>query len=320
MTASTQSLPHVPSRPSNGKHSLRGTSRKRTLHDQIISTFNSIRFALLEPVLLRLARASRASEYAAKEKEPLISVVIPTFNRAQILLERGVPTVLSQTHQNLELIIIGNTCTDDTAERLSRIHDPRLTFYNLPPRKLRHPDDPETRWLVGGLEPTNEGIRRARGQWVAWLGDDDLWTPNHLEKLLLAAQGGDFEFVSAQYEEERFGEKKIVDGERANSGYHTRRPSPANDDSPRIGGIQTWLFRSYLRFFKLNIHCWRKSWNRPVDADVYLRMYNAGVRMGYLDEIVAFVLPRPGEETIGLDAYLIAGRESPTLPKVVPGC
>jgi hypothetical protein len=58
-----------------------------------------------------------------------------------------------------------------------------------------------------------------------------------------------------------------------------------------------------LRFFKYNVNCWRKSWNRTNDTDLPIRMYRAGVRMGFLDEVLAYVLPRPGEETIGLDAY-----------------
>lgn len=280
-----------------------GAVRKRSLQDRLLSVANTLRFGMTEPIKLRLARARHEQAYAHRQDSPLVTVVLPTYNRSRILLERGVPTVLSQTHQNLELVIVGNTCTDDTSERLSRIDDPRLSFCNLPPRGPRFPHDPETRWVMAGFEPTSEGLARARGQWIAWLGDDDLWTPDHIESLLHFAQQGQYEFVSAQYVEERFGERKVVHGERAASPYHTRRPAEPDDDSPRIGGIQTCLYRSYLRLFKQNIHCWRKSWNRPWDVDLYLRMYHAGVRMGYLDRVVAYVLPRPGESTIGLDAY-----------------
>lgn len=277
--------------------------RRRTMTDRVISAASQSRFALIEPVRLRAARFRHEGEYASRDETPLITVMLPTFNRAAILLDRGVPTVLSQTYKNLELLIVGNTCTDDTAMQLSRISDPRLRFHNLPPRRLRHPDDAETKWLVGAADANNWALANARGKWVAWIGDDDIWTADHLEVLLRFAQDSDYEFVSGQNVEERYGERRVIDGARMRGSYHTRKPAAPNDTSPKIGGIPTWLYRSYLRFFRHNVQCWRKSWNRPVDTDLYLRMYQAGVRMGFLEQVLFYQLPRPGDETVGLDAY-----------------
>ena len=81
------------------------------------------------------------------------------------------------------------------------------------------------------------------------------------------------------------------------------------DVTPRIGGTQTWLYRSYLSFFKYNINCWRKSWNRVNDTDLQDRMFYAGVRMGLCDQVVAYVLPRLGEVTVGLEAYRLTEQE-----------
>jgi hypothetical protein len=128
----------------------------------------------------------------------------------------------------------------------------------------------------------------AQGKWIARIDDDDIWTSDHIEALLTFAQKGKYEFVSAVYKTERHGQKMIID---------------AKGDTPRIGGTQTWLYRSYLRFFKYNINCWRKSWNRVNDIDLQVRMHQAGVRMGFLNKVVAAVLPRPGEVTVGLEAY-----------------
>ena len=283
--------------------------RKRTLSDKVISNLNSLRYAVTEPLKLRKERAQYGHLYGDIDEKPLVSVYINTLNRAQILIERAVPSVLSQTYQNLELLVVGNHCTDNTEELLSKIDDPRLRFCNLPSRKRRHPDDIEIYWLLGGSAAANKGLDMLKGKWIAWLGDDDVWAPDYIEKLLHFAQKEKYEFVSAQYIEKRFGKEKVVDGERANGPYHTRKPADPNDDSPKIGGIQTWLYRSYLRFFKFNQNCWRKGWNRPVDVDLYLRMYHAGVNMGYLEEVVAYVLPRPGEETVGLDAYKLTEKE-----------
>ena len=81
------------------------------------------------------------------------------------------------------------------------------------------------------------------------------------------------------------------------------------DEEPRIGGVQAWLYRSYMRFFRCNVNCYRKSWNRVWDADLQDRVYRAGARMGFPDQVVAYVLPRPGETTVGLEAYRLTADE-----------
>ena len=226
--------------------------------------------------------------YGPSDREPLVSVYIPTYNRAGLLLERAVPSVLSQTYRNLELIVVGDHCTDDTAERLTAVTDRRLRFVNLPARRRRYPDDVEIHWLAGPVVAANKGLDLVTGRWIARIDDDDMWTPHHIETLLTFALSGRYEFVSACYATERHGQPVVVD---------------VRDERPRIGGTQTWLYRSYLRFFRYNIHCWRKSWNRVNDTDLQDRMHTAGVRMGFLEEVVAYVFPRPGETTVGLEAY-----------------
>jgi len=270
--------------------------------DRSISGFNSIRFKIIEPLDLAISRIRYGNAYN-NEKEPLVSVRINTFNRGKILVERAVPSVLSQTYKNLELVIVGNHCTDNTEELLSKITDSRLRFYNLPFRKFKHPDEIEIHWMIGGAYAANKNLDMIRGKWTCWLGDDDVWAPDYIETLLKFAQDGNYEFVSAQSVEERFGQRAIVDGIRTEDPYFTRRPLKQNDNSPKVGGILTWLHRSYLKSFKFNVNSWRKSWNRPVDADLALRFYHTGVRMGFLPKVVASILPRLGEETIGLDAY-----------------
>jgi glycosyltransferase involved in cell wall biosynthesis len=279
------------------------TDRRRSLEDRLVSCFNSCRFAVTERILLRVARRRYAHLYTDADEQPLVSVCVPTYNRGPVLIERAVTSVLSQTHKNLELIVVGDHCTDNTAVLLSQIDDPRLRFYNLPRRIRDYPQTVENRWFVGGAVPANKALELARGKWIARVDDDDIWTPDHLKALLHFAQGGNYEFVSAQYVEERLGKRAVIDGVRANDPYYTRRAAKREDHSPKIGGVSTWLYRSYLRFLKYNVDCWRKSWNRVWDADLSVRIFQAGVRMGFLERAVSYVLPRPGETTVGLDAY-----------------
>lgn len=283
--------------------------RKRTLEDRIITTTNELRFAVTEPILLRIARSRYEKLYSDSQQTPLVSVCVPTYNRGQLLIERAVTSVLSQTYTNIELIVVGDHCTDNTVELISKIKDPRLRFYNLPSRKRNYQLTVENHWFVGGAVPANKAMEMARGQWLARVDDDDTWSPDHIEVLLRFAQQNQHEFVSGLFVEERFGEQKVVDGVRATDPYYTRGKKYPADDSPKIGGVSTWLCRSYLRFMKYNVECWRKSWNRVWDVDLSQRIYKAGVRMGFLDQVVAYVLPRPGESTIGLEAYKLTEQE-----------
>ena len=60
---------------------------------------------------------------------------------------------------------------------------------------------------------------------------------------------------------------------------------------------------------KYNENCWRKKWNRVWDIDLALRIYSSGARMGFLDKTLAYVLPRPGEKSVGLEAYKLTEQE-----------
>lgn len=268
--------------------------RQRTIEDMLISNFNSFKFSITEPIKLALVRSNNERFYENLEEKPFISAYVPTYNRSELLVERAVKSVLAQTYKNFELIIIGDHCTDSTEELVSQIDDPRIRFYNLPKRERRYPDDPEVHWLAGPVVAANKALDLVRGKWIARIDDDDIWTQDHLHVLLDFAKKGNYEFVSAAYIEERNGKRTVINEE---------------GKYPRIGGTQTWLYRSYLRFFRYNIDCWRKSWNRVNDTDLQDRMFRAGVRMGFLNKVVTYVLPRPGEVTVGLEAYKKGGKK-----------
>ena len=83
------------------------------------------------------------------------------------------------------------------------------------------------------------------------------------------------EFVSSSY-------KTIVDG--------TETLKDFSQEIPPIGGVQTWLYRSYLKFFKANINCWRKNINRVNDLDLQDRMFKAE-KMAYLKKSTCIIKP-----------------------------
>lgn len=94
--------------------------------------------------------------------KPRVSIIIPTYNRARLLL-LAVESALSQSWTDFELLILDDASTDDTAERVSeRVKDPRVRF-------IRYPRN------VGITASRNYGLLIARGDYVAMLDSDDVW-------------------------------------------------------------------------------------------------------------------------------------------------
>ena len=99
---------------------------------------------------------------------PRVSVVIPTYNRAQ-LVTRAIDSVLQQTFDDFELIVVDDGSPDETADIVRRYQDSRIRLLRL----VRN---------QGVSRARNAGISNARGEWVAFLDCDDEWLPEKLER------------------------------------------------------------------------------------------------------------------------------------------
>lgn len=138
-----------------------------------------------------------------------VSVVIPTHNRLE-LLKRAVTSALAQTVPDLEVIVVDDGSSDGTAAWLAEQQEPRLRF-------LRH-DTPRR-----APAARNAGTRLARGEWIAYLDDDDVWYPNKLERQLQLADGAVGVICSYRYAGS--GRPKVTSGRRL-SVKHLRKGSP----------------------------------------------------------------------------------------------
>ncbi|MES2971089.1 MAG: glycosyltransferase family 2 protein [Patescibacteria group bacterium] len=101
--------------------------------------------------------------------EPLISVILPTYNRAHTI-SKAVQSVLEQTYQKWELIIVDDGSTDNTKEIVGSINDSRIHYYykaNGGPSKAR-----------------NYGISKSKGKWIIYLDSDDLLLPKCAETMI----------------------------------------------------------------------------------------------------------------------------------------
>ena len=127
----------------------------------------------------------RSSEYRSsfRKVDPLVSVCVGTYNRADLLTQRCLPSILGQTYSNLEVIVIGDACTDETPQRVASIEDDRIRFENLPVRG-DYPAEPELRWMVAGTATVNRALALAAGDFITHLDDDDEYVPARIESLL----------------------------------------------------------------------------------------------------------------------------------------
>jgi glycosyltransferase involved in cell wall biosynthesis len=115
---------------------------------------------------------------------PLVSVIIPTYNRETLIL-RAIDSVLRQTYRDFEIIVVDDNSTDATQQVLSSISDPRL-------RVLRHSTN------CGPPAARNTGINAARGEYLAFLDSDDEWLEQKLEVQLTAMRQNDAHFCYCQ--------------------------------------------------------------------------------------------------------------------------
>ncbi|MFO7573290.1 MAG: glycosyltransferase family 2 protein [Gaiellaceae bacterium] len=115
---------------------------------------------------------------------PEVSVVIPTRDRWELLSRTALRSALGQEDVEHEVIVVDDGSSDGTAERLAELDEPRL-------RVVRHEQG------KGVAQARNAGIAAARGEWVAFLDDDDLWSPRKLRLQIDAAQAASAVFVFA---------------------------------------------------------------------------------------------------------------------------
>lgn len=161
-------------------------------------------------------------------EEKLISVVIPTYNRKE-KLPACIKSVLSQTYENIEVLVVDDASTDGTEELFSQISDPRLHY-------LRYKEN------KGACHARNYGARRAKGTILAFQDSDDIWQEEKLERQFkeLMASGADMCFC---------GMKRIA--ENGNEFYfpvHPFHPEHPLEDflAENRASTQTMLMHRYV--------------------------------------------------------------------------
>ena len=127
---------------------------------------------------------------------PLVSIVIPTYNHAP-MLQRALATVMEQTYQNWNAIVVNNFSTDNTLEVVAKFNDPRIQCVNF-----------RNNGVIGASR--NEGIKLATGEYVAFLDSDDTWFPTKVEKSVSSLENGSDLVCHAEYWIDESGKSRLV--------------------------------------------------------------------------------------------------------------
>jgi glycosyltransferase involved in cell wall biosynthesis len=192
--------------------------------------------------------------------DPLVSVVMATYN-ASHLLRYSLASVLRSDLADLEVLVVGDHCTDDTPAVVAGFADPRVRFLDLE----RNSGQQAT--------PNNVGIAAARGEYLAFLNQDDLYLPDHLGRSLarIRKSGADIlcwsHPVIPSEQRERIAKGEIVarldgvepDGRYSPQTFHVasawflRRRAALEvgpwklERSLWVSPSQEWLFRAWRR-------------------------------------------------------------------------
>jgi glycosyltransferase involved in cell wall biosynthesis len=215
--------------------------------------------------LARLALAARVRPRLGDDV-PLVSIVIATYNWSSVL-RCAITSALRQTYPRLEVIVVGDGCTDDSAATVASFADERVRWHNLPTNSGHQ------------SAPNNTGTKLARGEYIAYHGHDDLWHPTHLAIVTqpLIAGTADLSYTVTEV----LG--PLEGGYRALKGL-----SRTGEYSP-----DTWIPPSALvhrRDLAEEIGGWRdyRAIERPPDIDFVERAFKHGKRIAPIKALTVF--------------------------------
>jgi lipopolysaccharide/colanic/teichoic acid biosynthesis glycosyltransferase/glycosyltransferase involved in cell wall biosynthesis len=135
----------------------------------------------------KLAKEILANSSGYHGQNGLVSIIMPSYNTASYIKD-SIKSVLNQTYDNWELIIVDDCSSDNTDEVLAEIDDPRIRVY-------------KNEVNSGAAISRNRALKEAKGQWIAFLDSDDIWMPEKLEKQIAFMTDNGYHFSYTDYVE-----------------------------------------------------------------------------------------------------------------------
>ena len=120
-------------------------------------------------------------------KKGLVSIITPTYNCGNYIADT-IKSVLAQSYDNWEMVIVDDCSTDNTQEVVASFPDKRIKYHRLKKNS-------------GAAVARTEAMRLADGEYMAFLDSDDLWTPNKLERQIEFMNNNNYAFTCTAYEQ-----------------------------------------------------------------------------------------------------------------------
>lgn len=221
--------------------------------------------------LLEAVRSAPGYGLPWTESDPLVTVTVPSIGREE-LWQRSLPSILGQTHANLDVVVAGDGCGPEVEQAVTELGDERVSYVHAGPRQTVF-DDPVKLWHTAATRARNVANGRGRGAWILEFDDDDAMRPRCVEVLLALAR--------EQRAEAAYGRAERTQG----------RPRVIGAFPPREGNF-SWaagIYHAGLGFFGRE----HLASDLGVPGDWWLaeRMLRAGVRFAMTDEVVCDLYP-----------------------------
>ena len=199
-------------------------------------------------------------------QNPAVTVIIPTYNSSGTL-RLALQSVLLQDFTDYEIWVVGDGCTDDSERALASFADGRIHWTNLPSNSR------------GPSLPRDEGIRHAKGRFIAYLGHDDLWFPWHLSESINCIENKNVDFVFS------LGASLGPDGMIGTFTIPEQPWSPGESISP-----SSWLHRKSLTEL---VGAWSTSKESRYDDDrqFLLRVHDANMKVVFQKRLSVLRFP-----------------------------
>lgn len=206
------------------------------------------------------------------EKAPTVSVIIATYN-STITLKTAIRSVLLQEYSDYEIWVVGDNCTDTSFEVVASFSDDRLHWVNLPQNSGSQ------------AMPNNEGVRRANGTYIAFLGHDDLWFPGHLRLLVeaLEREKADFAYCLTAM--------LSSDGNHFVSGQKQDFSEKAFATSQAHIPPSSWLFKKEIVSDCGEWISSHESPYMPIDVEYLKRIIEKGKKLTFVDGVFVAKFP-----------------------------
>lgn len=197
----------------------------------------------------------------------MVSVIIPSYNRADIILP-SVQSVLDQTYRDIEVLVVDDCSTDNTEEVIRSIKDERVKYFCMERNS-------------GACAARNRGIEEAKGEYIAFQDSDDIWRPDKLTKQISVLETTDADFVGCRM-------KRFVLGSTDRFTYYPGKKAITEKDMT----FDSVLYKNCISTQALvgKRECFENvkfdvNIKRFQDWDITISLLIAGYKMGFVDDI-----------------------------------